>query len=237
MEKYCEYCGMQAAIDVAVCPICGTAFPPTKPMPITPPPAKRKRGLKQWILIGGAIVNALALILGLTIGLVSQPADVSYTKSTQAALRIVASDYSAVLSGDNRFMPTMAPPQFWDYMAKASGLHRQALYEQAEARLWDHTLEMLNRDSCDKIHVSLADYKDVSQDNLERIATGLAKYGIRNDQIQDAKILTLSAKGYANGARFQDQTLTVTAVQINGEWYLLLTQQVGQTLHIQWLVE
>jgi hypothetical protein len=230
MMRCCKHCGALLEDDVQVCDFCGAVLEVPKAEPVALPvvveeapaqevtkevseaPSRKKLTKKAALfLVGGIVLAVLAVIVAVNL-LIFNP-------------HIAVDKYEAVLNGDFDKIETLAPKEYWDYMAERTNMTTNQYIEDL-AKLREETyLAQMSQDSViGKLlgkELRVLDTEKVNANELAGIGNALEEeYGISADRVHAAYRLIL--KYTAKGSKESSSTSSmVTAIRIDSDWYLI----------------
>lgn len=253
MAKFCPKCGTALNDNSAFCGKCGTAIPqdataapvvaapvaetpvntyvpeapvdPYAPVDTYAPvaPAKKKLSKKTWITIG-AIAGAVVLIIVLL-------SIFGGALSPQGAL----DNYVAVMNGDTAKIEKLAPDAYWEFLADRNNMTKQDVFEKLQEGIEENVEELREEYGLYKVTGKIEDEEKISSSTLDKIAKGLSKYGIDQDDVKDAKDLkvTLTLNGILDS---EEVTRKIAAVKIGGSWYLINYSVSGSEAYVSFIL-
>ena len=229
MMRCCKHCGALLEDDVQVCDFCGAVLEVPKAEPVALPvvveeapaqevtkevseaPSRKKLSKKSWLIIAGIALAVIAVIVTVNL-LIFSP-------------HIAVDKYEAVLNGDFDKIETLAPKEYWDYMAERTNMTTNQYIEDL-AKLREETyLTQMSQDSViGKLlgkELRVLDTEKVNANELAGIGNALEEeYGISADRVHAAYRLIL--KYTAKGSKESSSTSSmVTAIRIDSDWYLI----------------
>ena len=234
MIRCCKHCGALLEDEAQVCDFCGTVLEAPKdiePAPqgvvapqevseeITEAPVKKKLSKKSiFFLVGGIALVIIAAIVAVNL-LVPNP-------------HLAVDKYETVLNGEFYKLESLAPQEYWDYMAESSNTSVDQYIENLAKKREENYLKQMSQDTvlgkllAKELHV--LDTEKVRTAEMTGIRNNLEEeYNISADRVQAAYklILKVTQKATKGSSSF---TGMVTAVQIDSEWYLVRSVQRGE---------
>lgn len=230
MMRCCKHCGALLEDDAQVCNFCGAvletpnAEPTAEPVVVDEPPTqevteaiseaptKKKLSKKaKFFLAGGIALIVIAVIVAVNL-LVFNP-------------HIAVDKYETVLNGDFDKMESLAPKEYWDYIAEQSHMSTEKYIEDLAKNRKENYLEQMSQDTIiGKLlsrELRVLDTEKVNANELAGIRTALEEeYGISSHRIHSAYslILKVTTKGSKESSSYSSR---ITAIRIDTEWYLV----------------
>lgn len=229
MMRCCKYCGALLEDHVQVCDFCGAVLevPKAEPAPqavsdaeaptqeateeITEISPKKKLSKKSLLIIAGIVLAVIAIAVAVNM-LFFNP-------------HIAVDKYESVLNGDFDKIGSLAPQEYWDYMAERTKTTADQYIEDLAKLREENYLKQMSQDSVigkllDK-DIRVLDTEKVNANELTGIRNVLEEeYGISADRVHSAYrlILKVTQKGSKDTSSYSS---TVTAIRIDTEWYLI----------------
>jgi hypothetical protein len=229
MMRCCKHCGALLEDDVQVCDFCGAVLEVPKAEPVALPvvveeaparevteevseaPSRKKLSKKSWLIIAGIALAVIAVIVTVNL-LIFSP-------------HIAVDKYEAVLNGDFDKIETLAPKEYWDYMAERTNMTKNQYIEDLAKNRKENYLEQMSQDTIiGKLlsrELRVLDTEKVNANELAGIRTALEEeYGISSHRIHSAYslILKVTTKGSKESSSYSSR---ITAIRIDTEWYLV----------------
>lgn len=220
MSKFCGQCGTQLPDEAMVCTNCGT---PLAQMPVGNKTNDFKdkasnllNKVKTDKKLLGIIIGAVALVIALIV-VFSLLGGGGGSSSYQAAI----DNYVDIMNGDADGIESLCPPEYWDYLEEESNVTVDEIIDDYEDN-YDKVQKSLESRLGDNVEFSseILGKEDISDSDLEEAADNLEEYGISEKDINSGYklMVELTAKGDDDE---QVQTVTIYAIEIDGDWYLL----------------
>ncbi|MBO5323258.1 MAG: zinc ribbon domain-containing protein [Oscillospiraceae bacterium] len=250
MSKKCVICGIELDENVAVCPKCGTHDPtepgdspfitiePAAPVVIDAPatvavsvkpvaPAKKKAKPLPFILGGAAVVIVAVAVLVITLfGGAPEPAP-----SPEPTL---IDNCLALMNGNLDVLEQMAPDEYWEFVARVPWNKTKDEYLAMEKE--SYTKHFNNRDeqySSFKVTGEIISEADMNEKTLQKTAETLFfYYGISESSVTAGKELTVQWAITTSGNSWKTLPEVLSAVEIDGVWYLVYHRDDGDYLEL-----
>ena len=236
MQRKCVICGIDIDEGVAVCPKCGMKNPTDLPefqtisKPTVPP--KKKVKVLPFILAGAVlVVVAAAFVL---LHMFGNTPDAS--SEQPSVFEILIDNTMAHWNGDSDKMEMLAPPEFWEYGAqKINCTKDEYIVSEKKYYALQHKVNNPNGDITRTGEIISID--ETSEEKLQKIAETLFnRYGILENSVTAGKELTVQL-----GIITPDKTkilpdVTLSAVEINGTWYLVSCSEFEDTFIVSFFI-
>ena len=244
MNKKCVICGIELDETAAVCPKCGThnpteagdspfisiepAAPVVPAVAVTPKtPAKKKRKLLPFILGGAAVaIVAVAVLVIALFGGATEP--------TPTPAPTLIDNCLALMNGNLDVLEQMAPDEYWEFVARVPWNKTKDEYLAMEKE--SYTKHFNNRDkqySSFKVTGEIISEADMNEKTLRKTAETLFfYYGISESSVTAGKELTVQWAITTSGNNWKTLPEVLSAVEIDGVWYLVFHRDDGDYLEL-----
>ena len=235
MTRYCKHCGSFLDEDAKVCDFCGTvleipqAEAPQPEQPVdTPTPAPKKWLTKKKLLIAGGVLLAIVLVAVAVYFLCF-------------GHYYAVHKYESVMNGNFKQLKTLAPTEYWEYLAKKKGVSVNDYIDDGIESLqkrWDDTQSALEEIYGDNYHIILTvvDSEALDADIFSKLKDALKEdYNISPSRVGSARTLILKVHGEGSKLDYTNASV-VYAIQIDAQWYLIRYSMSNDVYKVSFIV-
>ena len=232
MMRCCKHCGALLEDEAKVCDFCGAILEvpaPVEPAPqpietavateaLPEPTPKKKIPKKKWFIFGGIVLAVIAIAVAVNM----------LFFSPHTAVR----RYETVINGEFDELKSLAPQEYWDYVAESSGKTVEQYIETlVKNRKESYLAQTSNEDSFYgkflSTKIQVLDTEEISAAELSGIKDTLDEmYGIDASRVGSAYRLCLKITSkYSKES--SSLAGTTTAIKIGSKWYLIRSTRIG----------